>query len=236
MKTDSYQKFVDMLVYEHEARWVAVILKDGEIPAYRAYDENHTDRFLRSTRSFYWTMMSMGDMADMPDLEGKYLEVIWNEKYLYDYLYMFRLEKEIVMIATNKKIEEFIIELVSNMEEENAPKVPGLVGFGIGDYKGNPKSTYIDMNIIRDIGGKKYEEEEVKRILEEATKLTFERFLYMGEAGFGDGKYMEIDWENVSGYMFPYKDMVAAAMFTTGKIDTMRNILSYLLKKVEDGE
>ncbi len=236
MSSEKYEKFVDMLVQKHEARWAAIILENGDIPAYRAYEEKNSERFLRSTRSFYWTMMSMGDMVDMPELEGKYLEVIWNQEYFYNYLYMFKLQSEIVMIATNKKMEEFIIELISNMEAENAPEVPGLIGFGIGDYQGNPISTYIDMGAIKDIGGKSYEEGEVKGIFEEATKMTFEKFMFMGEAGFGEGEYMEIEWENVSGWMFPYKDMVAAAMFVTGKVDTMINVLSYLLKNIPDGE
>ncbi len=237
MNTERYKKFVDMLVEKHEASWAAVILDNGDIPAYRAHDEKNSERFLRSTRSFFWTMMSMGDMVDMPDLDGKYLEVIWNQKYFYNFLYMFRLENEIVMLATNKRMEEFMIELVSDMDAEMAPQIPGLIGFGIGDYDGNPISTYIDMDAMLEMGdGKEYGEDEVKRIFEDATKMTFEKFLYMGKAGFGEGKYMEIEWEKVSGWMFPYKDMVAAAMFTTGKVDTMINVLSYLLENMPDGD
>ena len=92
------------------------------------------------------------------------------------------------------------------------------------------------MDAINNSGDKAYDEQEVIGIFEEATKMTFEKFMFMGEAGFGDGKYMEIEWDHVSGWMFPYKDMVAAAMFTTGKVDTMINVLSYLLENIPDGE
>ncbi len=233
MNNEKYDKFVDMLVERYNAIWAAIILEDGDVPAYRAYDEKLNERFLRSTRSFYWTMMSMGDMADMPDLDGKFLEVIWTEKYYYNYLYMFRLENEILMLGTEKKIEEFMIRLISDMDPSNGAHIPGLVGFGIGDYEGNTVETYMDMQAIEEMGGDEYEEEEVKKIFEETTRIIFERFIFMGESGFGEGKYMEVGWKNVTGWMFPYKEMVAAAVFTTDKVDSIINVMSYILKHVD---
>ena len=226
----NYRNFVDTLVQKYGARWAAIIEKEGEIPAYRAYDEKLNERFLRSARSFYWTMETMGDMVGMPDLEGKFLEVIWKQKYLYNYLYMFQLAEEILMLGTERKIEEFVINMISDMRPESALNIPGLVGFGIGDYEGNVVESYIDMEKIKEISGKSYDEEEVKSIFVDITREIFEKFTYMGDAGFGDGKYMEVDWENVRGWMFPYKDMVATAIFTTDKIDSLINIMNYLLK------
>ena len=230
MNAEKYKKFVDILVDKYGAIWVAIIMQNGEISAYKAKNEKHQDRYLRITRSFFWTLMSIGDMANMPDLEGKYLEIVWNKIYLY----MFQLEDENLMIATNTNIEDFVIKIISDMATKSAPKVPGLIGFGIGDYKGKTLSTFIDMNVIRNMGGKNYNEEEVKKIFEDTTKIIFDRFLFMGNAGFGDGKYMEVKWEHVSGWMFPYKDKVAAAIFTTSKIDTIINLLSYVLGSVGD--
>ena len=236
MNNKEYSKFVDMLVQTYGARWAAIIMEDGKIPAYRAYDDRLNERFLRSARSFYWTMVSMGDMVDMPDLEGKFLEVIWTQKYFYNYLYMFKLKDEILMLGTERKIEEFMIRLISDMDPENAPDVPGLVGFGIGDYRGNAIESYMNMDSIKEMGGDEYDEEEVKKIFEDTTRVIFERFMFMGESGFGEGKYMEVGWENVTGWMFPYKDMVAAAVFITGKVDTIINIMSYLLENIENGD
>ncbi len=234
MDVDRYKAFVDLMVKRYGARWAAIILEDGDIPAYRAYDDELNERFLRSSRSFYWTMETMGDMVGMPDLEGKFLEVIWRQgqEHLYNYLYLFQLEDEILMLETDRKIEEFLIRMISDMEPERALNIPGLVGFGIGDYSGNVVESYIDMEKMRKISGKSYEE-EVKSILIDITKEIFERFTFMGKSGFGNGRYMEVDWENVRGWMFPYKDMVAAAIFETEKRDTIINIMSYTLKNVD---
>jgi len=234
--SDKYKNFVNMLVEKYKAKWAAIIKEDGDIPAYKAYDESLTDRFLRSARSFYWTMETMGDMVGMTDLDGKFLEVIWNEKYHYNYLYMFKLENEILMLGTEEKIEDFIIKMVSDMRPESALHIPGLIGFGIGDYQGNEVESYVDIEKIREISGKEYDEAEVKGILTDITKDIFEKFVYMSEAGFGDGKYMEVDWENVRGWMFPYKDMVATVIFMTDKIDSLINIMSYALRKSDTGE
>ncbi len=230
MDEKNYRKFVDIFAQKQGVLWAAIILGDGKIPAYHAKNKENEARFLRATRSFFWTMMSMGDMVNMPYLKGKYLEVLWNYEDFENYLFMFQLKNEVLMLATSMNLESLIIKIISEIDPKDAEQIPGLIGFGIGDFKGNPEYTYIDMEKIRDFGSSEYTEEEVREIFEKATQIIFEKFMFMGNSGFGNGKYMEVDWSKVSGWMFPYKDRVAAAMFTTGKVDTVINMLSYLLE------
>lgn len=230
---NAYKEFVDLLVEKHGAMWAAIILENGDIPAYKAFDEEKNERFLRSSRSLYWTMMSMGDMVGMPELKGKYMEVLWSGEYLYTHLYMMSLENEVLMLGINEGIEKFVIKLMSHMEPETAKSIPGLVGFGIGDYDGNAVSKYLNMSEIKGMEKREYSEEEVMNILEENTRTTFKKFLFMGESGFGNGEYMEVDWENVNGWMFPYKDMVAVAIFSTSKVENIINIISGLLSSLK---
>ncbi|GEM_PF-2858725 len=238
MKVDSetkekYDRFVELMVKKYGAHWCAVIDEDGDIPSYKAMDESLEDKFLRSSRSLYWTFMIMGEAAGLPDLEGKYLETIWTKKYLYNYLYIMRLKNEVVMLGTENKIEEFMMRLISSMSAEYAPEIPGLVGFGIGDYSGNTLQHYLNMEKLKMLGGEEYDENEAKSIFEDITKEIFEKFMFMGKAGFGGGKYMEVIWENVTGWMFPYKDMVAVAVFETDKKDTIINIMSFIMENID---
>ncbi len=232
MDIGRYKAIVDLMVEKYGARWAAIILENGDIPAYKAYDDSLNERFLYATRSLFWTFENMGEVVRMPNLEVKHLEIIWREKDSYIHVYAFKLDKETFMLGTVEKMEEFALKLIADMNPEDALNIPALVGFGIGDYQGNVKRSYVNIEKINEISGKEYKEEDVKTTLTDITKKIFEKFMYMCEKGFGKGKYMEVEWENLRGWMFPYKDMVAVVIFITDKIDTLINIISYVVKNM----
>ncbi len=224
---ENYQEFVGKMVNDYGAIWCAIITKDGEVSAYMAKDPSQTKRFLRTTRSFFWTLETMGEMVEMPELEGKYLEIIWRHRGKHTNLYIFSLKNEIVMLALESKIENFMISLISTMDPKNGHDIPGLVGFGIGDYSGNMVDSYLNPEHFK--GASEEKLAELKKMFENTARDIFYKFAEMSKLGFGEGEYMEVKWKNVTGWMFPYEEHVAAAVFDMDKIETIVSIMDYIL-------
>ncbi|NPA75457.1 MAG: hypothetical protein GXO25_05195 [Euryarchaeota archaeon] len=231
-----YKRFVDAMVERHNARWAGVILRDGSVPAYAAKDEECREKCLRSARSFYWTVMSMGEMLDLPDLEGRYLEIIWKQGESYIYVYIFVMDEEVVMISTDKKLEEYFVELITCITGETGTvSMPGVVAFVTGDCEGNVLDTVLDTESLAALAPE-LASEEIERIFRERSSELFEKYAHLNRAGLGKGKYIEMIWENLSAWMFPYGDKTALAVFTTGKVETLFNIIAYLLELSGMGE
>jgi hypothetical protein len=226
-----YQKFVDAMVERHNAKWAGVILRDGSVPAYAAKEEECREKCLKSARSFYWSVMSMGETLDLPDLEGRYLEIIWKQDDSHIYVYIFVMDEEVVMISTDKKLEEYFVELITCITGEmgNA-KMPGLVAYIKGNNEGEIVNAYFNTESVENAP------EEVIKAVEKRSADLFKRCAPVSTCDIGNGKYMELIWDNLSAWMFPLNGEVALAVFTTGKVETLFNIIAYLLELSGMGE
>ncbi len=225
-----YKKFVDAMVERHNARWTGVILKDGSVPAYNSMDDECREKCLRSARSFYWTVMSMGEMLDLPNLEGRYLEIIWKQGDSHIYVYIFVYPEEVVILSTEKKIEDYFVELISCVTGEGSNEgIPGIIAFFTGDCEGNIHESYINDEKVVALG-EDMDADEIKKLFREKSSEMFRTYADLNRSGLGHGKYVETIWENMSAWIFPYRDGVALAVFETEKVETMFNIINYLLE------
>ncbi len=218
-----YRIFVDSMVKKHNARWAGVILKDGSVPAYAAKDEECKVKCLRTAKSFYWTVMSMGEMIDLPDLEGRYLEIIWKQGDSHIYVYIFIFEDEVVMISTDKKMEEYFVELMECiLSEVEKLDLPGMVAFVTADLNGKIVDTFLDRETITS-------DEEADWLIKKAESLLKE-YIDVNASGESNCKYWELTHESFTAWLFPYKEKIAIAIFTTAKVDSMFNLIYHLLE------
>ncbi len=240
MSSSNYEGFVSIIEKRGGMkwmRWVSIIEKEGEILHHYSVERKREEEEKRISRSSFWQFMSMGEFNEKTKHRKKLMSVIWEDLYLY----VIKTDTITIVLGIEIPIEDFIIELLGDVPMEEGLKLPGLLGAGVGTMDGETIKRYLNEEVftrmVSDLisQGKRpicTNTECGKEAMESITKDIFMKLKLLEDNGFGNGRYVEISWENVNGWMFRYgSDKVATVMFVTDKADTISNIFSYLLNE-----